>query len=217
MLKRYRSAAVGLCALLVTSAIAWGAGNWSTLPIIEGASYCASTVSGTGNLGGATGQGQGTLGSICAQTVPAGPTAVTGFEVIPADLYRPDISPPSAGLGVQPQTALISMASLNALPIVVLGAATSTLNTIVATAQTGGYLFNAASTISSITITLPPAPVDGQQFAVSADQTVTTLTLTTSTAATIKQNPTVITVSTTAAYGYRLMYNAALTAWIRLQ
>lgn len=65
--------AVGLTAGLCTAAYADG--MFSTLPIIGSASFCASTVTGAGGL----------LGSICAQTVPAGPPALTGLELIPAD------------------------------------------------------------------------------------------------------------------------------------
>ena len=110
------------------------------------------------------------------------------------------------------------MASLNALPLTVTTALTSSLNTLNATNLTGGYVFHAASTISSVTVNLPPAPIDGQQFALSADQTVTTLIVTPTTVTqTVKQAPTVITASTTVAYGYRFMYNAALNSWLRLQ
>jgi hypothetical protein len=102
MLKRYRSAAIGLGALVLTgSSLALAAGIWSTLPIIGGGSFCASTVTGTGALGGITGQGQGTIGSICGQTIPAGPSA-TGLESIPADTGF-------AG-GASPQTGVLPSA-----------------------------------------------------------------------------------------------------------
>jgi hypothetical protein len=217
-MKRFRSAAVAAVALLVTSTILYATGSYSTLPIVEGSSYCASMVSGTGNLSGVTGQGQGTLGSVCAQTVPAGPTAVTGNEVIPADLYRPDISPPAVGLGPQPATALLSMASLNALPITVSSVPTATLSTLSATNTTGGYIFhNASGAITAVTVNLPPLPIDGQQFAISADQVITTLVVTPTTAGqTVTKAPTVLTPSTTGTYGYRFMYNAAGTNWYRL-
>ncbi len=65
---------------------AWSAGLWSTLPIVGSASFCAGTVTGFSTFGGTTGQGQGTGGPICSQTVPAGPTALTGQELVPADL-----------------------------------------------------------------------------------------------------------------------------------
>lgn len=94
-----------LAALVVAPITAIGAGNWSTLPVIGGTSYCASTVTGTGGLSGVTGTGQGTLGSICAQTEPAGPPALTGSELIPADIG-------GASNGGPQQTAVIPSALL---------------------------------------------------------------------------------------------------------
>lgn len=71
--------------LAAASTIAIGAGNYSTYPIVGQNSFCVSSVTGAGApFSGATGQGQGTTGSICAQTVPAGP-AQTGEELVPAD------------------------------------------------------------------------------------------------------------------------------------
>src|SRR5260221_888685 len=65
MLKRSRSAAIGLCVLLAAGGIAWAAGNYSTYPVVGGSSFCISTVSGAGGFNaqghvrgaGATGQG----------------------------------------------------------------------------------------------------------------------------------------------------------------
>src|SRR6266567_7975291 len=102
---RYRGAAIGLCALLVTSGLALAAGLYSTLPIVGSASFCGSTVSGTGNLGGLTGQGQGTLGSLCGQTIPAGPPFLTGAEIVPADTEL-------AG-GASPQTVAVPISLLS--------------------------------------------------------------------------------------------------------
>ena len=217
MLKRLKGAAVGCAALAITSTAIYAAGSFSTLPIIGGSSYCASTVTGTGSTGGITGQGQGSTGSICAQTVPAGPSIVTGNEVIPADLNNPSNLTASAG-GTVPTTALMSLASLNALPITVSSVPTSTLTTLTASATTGGYLLhNASGNITAVTINLPVAPIDGQQFAINADQVVTTLLVTSTVAGvTITKAPTVITPSTTGTYGYRFMYNAAGTNWYRL-
>lgn len=83
--------AVGLTALFASGAFA--AGIYSTYPIVGQNSFCVSTVSGAGgfnaagNAGGAgqTGQGQANSGSLCAQTVPAGPPALTDEELIAAD------------------------------------------------------------------------------------------------------------------------------------
>lgn len=85
--------AVGLIAALGIP-LSYAAGMWSTLPVVGGNSFCASTVTGTGSLGGITGQGQGSTGSICGQTVPAGPPAITGTEIFPADTQLSGGAPP---------------------------------------------------------------------------------------------------------------------------
>jgi len=112
MLKRYRSAAVGLGALLITGSIAWAAGLYSTLPIVGSAAFCGSTGSGaggfnaagTGGGSGATGQGQASSGSICAQTIPAGPPFLTGQELVAADTQ--------IGANGNPQTVRIPITAL---------------------------------------------------------------------------------------------------------
>ncbi len=83
-LSRKGMLAAGILAVISTAVIA--AGNWSTLPIVGQPSFCVSTVTGAGApFSGITGQGQGTTGAICAQTVPAGPPSLTGNELVPAD------------------------------------------------------------------------------------------------------------------------------------
>lgn len=202
--------AVGVLAASTTAALA--AGNYSTYPIIEGPSFCASTVGVNGQAGN-TGQGggaAGTNGAYCAQTVPAGPPAVTGNELVPLDTGLPN--------GASPQSATITMASLNALPITVTnGTTVSSQVFVTAVNTTGGYIINSGGTISAVKVNLPPAPVDGQQFAFSADQIITTLLFTSPTAGvTISNAATALTPSNTAAYGYKFMYNAAATNWYRL-
>jgi hypothetical protein len=93
MSNKYRGLAIGLAALVASVGAAIGAGNWETLPIVGQPATCVSTVSGAGGFnpqgnvggGGATGQGQASSGSLCAQTLPAGPPVLTGSEIIPAD------------------------------------------------------------------------------------------------------------------------------------
>ncbi len=80
-----RLAVAALVAAVGISTTAYAAGIFSTMPQVGNPSFCGSTVTGTGSLGGVTGQGQGTTGSICGQTIPAGPPALTGNELIPAD------------------------------------------------------------------------------------------------------------------------------------
>src|SRR5581483_10986842 len=113
MLKRYRSAAAGLCALFAATGIAWAAGNWSTLPVVGSAAFCISTVSGAGGFnaagnaggGGATGQGQSSSGSLCAQNVPAGPSFLTGNERVPADT--------EIGANGNPQTVTVPVTAMS--------------------------------------------------------------------------------------------------------
>jgi hypothetical protein len=96
--------AFGLTALLASGA-AWGAGNWSTLPVVGQPSFCGSTVSGVqlpsnqGPFGVSPGSTQGSGQGICGQTIPAGPPAVTGVETVVADTGLPG--------GAQPATVTI--------------------------------------------------------------------------------------------------------------
>lgn len=84
---RLRSAAVGLLALAVASTAVYAAGLFPGFPIVGGASYCSS-YSGTGGAG-----------QVCNVMVPAGPVAITGNELIPADT--------GLASGQQPQTVVI--------------------------------------------------------------------------------------------------------------
>ena len=108
MSMKLRAGLLAACVLMIGCGGVIAAGSWSTLPIVGSASFCASTVSGVGGgtanglggLGGITGQGQGLgAGSICGQTVPAGPTGLTGEELIPADT--------GLGGGASPQSVTI--------------------------------------------------------------------------------------------------------------
>lgn len=218
MLKRYRSAAIAVSALALTSGALYAAGNYSTYPIVGGASFCVSTVGVNGQAGN-TGQGGGAAGSsgaYCAQTVPAGPPALTGNELIPADTGLAN--------GAPPQSVVVPMAALNALPIQVITVTTNP-QTVAVNALSGGAFLHLGSgagvgtVMTAVTVDLPSAPIDGQQFAVSADAVVTTLTMTALNLpanVTISNNPTVVTPSTTVAYGYTFRYSAALNAWTRL-
>ena len=74
-LKHLGLAAAGLLSI---TTIAYAAGMFPDYPVVGSASYCAGTSStATGTIIGAiTG---------CPNTVPAGPTVLTGAEQIPAD------------------------------------------------------------------------------------------------------------------------------------
>lgn len=86
-MKRFRVIAAAGVAVAAFATVVHAAGIWSTLPVEGQNSFCGSYVTGTGSLGGITGQGQGTIGQICGQTIPAGP-AQTGYELIPADTQQ---------------------------------------------------------------------------------------------------------------------------------
>lgn len=88
---RLRSLAVGLCALAVASIAALAAGQFPGYPIVGGGSYC-------------NGYATGTSGQVCVSTVPAGPVAITGTELVPADT--------GLASGQQPQTVVIPTSML---------------------------------------------------------------------------------------------------------
>ena len=88
--------ALAFIAVAIAVGAAVGAGYFPNFPLVTGAAYCASFVTG------ATGQ-------ICGQTVPAGPAALTGGELIPADIS------PSVG-GGPPASVLLQMPTIGAGP-----------------------------------------------------------------------------------------------------
>jgi hypothetical protein len=203
-LKPLGLAAAGLLAITVTTAYA--AGLWPDFPVVGGATYCAGTSnSATGSIIG--------LVTGCPNQVPAGPSIVTGNEQIPADTRL-------GSAGAAPQTVLIPMASLNALPIQVYYSAPGVTPAISATNTSGGVFFYAATTITKANVTLPQGPIDGQQYALNANQPINQLNISGG-AVSLANNaaPVSLTNSTTAATisGFRWLYNASAAAWFRLQ
>lgn len=180
---------------------AYASGIFDTYPVLGSAAVCSSTSTGVS-------------GQVCTTTTPAGPTAITGAETIPADTNLTQ--------GRNPQTIQIPMAALNALPIAyttTLTPATAT-NTITAVSSDGGVVIIGSAALSPTTITLPPSPLDGQQYRISSTQTIATLTVSGATGATVNTAPTAITPSATASYGYTLRYRATTATtgvWYRLQ
>ena len=104
-------AAVSLLAMPLATSPTYAAGSVENLPVIGGSSYCASTVSGVtlptgqGPYGVSPGSTQGTGQGICGQTVPAGPAALSGEELIKVDVNN-------GNGGAPQQTALIASSSL---------------------------------------------------------------------------------------------------------
>lgn len=169
-------------------------GLWSNFPIVGGAAYCSSTTN-----------------SVCTNTVPAGPTVITGNETIPANT--------NLSQGRNPQNVLLKPANLNALPITWVTVTSSSPTAISASNIQGGVFYVATGTITSANVTLPLGAIDGQQFVLSANRTITTLTISAPAGDTLgtSAGPTVLTASTTGSYGYRWVYRLSTKFWHRLQ
>jgi hypothetical protein len=194
-----------LAALVCGGAGAIAAGSFSTLPQIGGASYCATTLTGAGGLSGITGAGQSTVGSICAQTVPAGPTTFAGTEYFPVDIYALGAATQVGG----PQTAVVSLGQLGQGPMVDL--------TTVAVSQTiaanSPWLFLDGAQGSAFTVTMPAVAIEGAiQHIVCEAATVGALTVAANAGQTVKLSPGVACV---AGVTYNWRYQASNSTWYR--
>lgn len=183
---------------------AYAAGYFQNWPIVGSASYCG----GTSNSAAGT-----IIGTItgCPNTVPAGPTALTGSEKFPADT--------GLASGINPQTVLVTPAALNALPY---SYVTVTLppSGFSATNVMQGVIFESAATITSANVSLPPSPIDNQTFAVCSNRTITTLGVLTGAGTqsfATNTTPTALTASTTAPECYRFVFQLSGLKWYRLQ
>lgn len=211
-MKLTRLAGLLAVALTVGSVAAYAAGNYSTYPIVGGASFCVSTVGVNGQAGN-TGQGGGTAGTngaYCPQTVPAGPPALTGTELIPLDTGL-------AG-GAPPQSAVLPVTDLHAgyYQIVTTG------TTVTVAPNVQNLILNLAAT--TMAVTLPAAPYDNEVVTISnASTIVSTFSVTTNTGQTAVQGaaPTSLAAqaantAATAQSEVAYLYNASGQKWFRL-
>jgi hypothetical protein len=217
-LRRTAFAAAILAA--IAAPVAYGAGMFSTLPGIGGASYCASTVTGVtlpaaqGPFGVSPGSTQGTGVGICGQTVPAGPAVFAGTEVVPFDVQAPGTSATAGGA----QTALVNVNQLGQGPVVdnnVAGATQTIPN------GTQWFVLD-TNTPATVTVTLPAVAVEGQEVHVVCGIAIaTTLTISPNTSQTIKAGPAAGACAAGAVFGFRFVAaaNGALVAntWLRIQ
>jgi hypothetical protein len=186
-----------LIASVVAVRLAMATGLFPGLPLFGWPSYCAGT-----NI----------TGTQCAATVPAGPTAFTGSEVVPTDVYGPNSASTTGGAGLYPQTMFTSILALGNGPVVVnttAGAQTIPNNTSV-------WMENVGNT--STTITLPSTPVGGQIVRVDLATAQTTSILFAANAGqsclpACPQTKNTVTAGT----GYAWVYNAANTTWYSIQ
>lgn len=192
MFKKLSLAAV---ALVACAGIGLAAGNFANWPIVGSASYCAGTENTPGT---------------CSLTVPAGPTAITGNELIPMDT--------NLAQGMQPQTVLSKPASLGIGPYVYEAPLTGVSITMAAT--TRSLIIEPAGTIATHTVVLPAstALVDGQAFGLCATQIITALTITPGAGTTVSntQTATIVPLGTGAAACPEWIYRQANTTWYRI-
>lgn len=203
--------AVGV--LAASTAAVFAAGNYSTYPIVGGASFCASVVGSSNAQAGNTGQGAGAPGSngtYCAQTVPAGPPALTGAEVIPLDTGLAN--------GASPQSAVMPITNLHAGYYAVV----TTGTTFTVPANVSNVVLNLAAT--TMAVTMPAAPYDNEVVTISnASSVVSTFSTVANTGQTFVQGaaPTNLAAqaantTATAQSEVAYLYKASTAVWYRV-
>lgn len=173
-----------------------GVGLWNNWPIVGQSSYCATTTN-----------------SVCTSTVPAGPSALTGAETIPAN---------RGTSATAPTNVLIPVGSLGGNPITVQSITTGAVGATAISASNldGGVIYSAAVTITSAAITLPLNPIQGQTYKVSSNRNITTLSVSAASGDSMAANsaPTVLSTNIVGGpQGYVFYYNKSNTTWYRLQ
>lgn len=190
----FKKLGLSIAALIACVGLAIAGGSFNYWPIVGGAAYNCSTVNG-----------------VATCTVPAGPSIVTGLELIPADTQ--------AAQGVPPQTVLLPITALNAGPYQY--AAPLTGASLTLTAQQRRLIVEPAGTIAALTVVFPAATAlsDNQSMGLCSTQIVTTLTITNGAGTTVLNAPTAMTVplATGAASCVEWVYRQANTSWYRVQ
>lgn len=212
--------AVGV--LAASTAAVFAAGNYSTYPVVGGASFCASTVGVNGQAGN-TGQGggaAGTNGAYCAQTVPAGPPVLTGTEIIPMDTGLAN--------GAPPQTVVIPSTLLaNGYGGTTVATTTGTTAAVAVAAGISNYVYAGAGTATYTTFALPAAPIQNQKFCLSnagsGVLTLSAVTVGTSGESIVGTTPTSLPVATAVGTAGTVtlssncwLYNVATLSWYRV-
>jgi hypothetical protein len=182
------------CLAFATAAI--GAGVFTGYPIVGGLATCANF---------ATNPTTGAVLTTCnGPAIPAGPTQMSGNELIPADTALTQGTNPAT---VRIPSVLVASGSLaRSTPL--------TSYSVVIPNGASNYLITPAGTIAALTVTMPSAPYQEQTLSISSSQTIITLTLNGAAGQTISNAPTAITISTTGTYGYKFVYLG--TVWYRL-
>lgn len=148
----------------------------------------------------------------CSQFRPAGPTALTGAETVPADT--------NAASGAQPQTIRIPILALNAGPYQYNAPLTGASVTVLSTSRR--LVLEPAGTIAALTLAFPAATAlqDNQTFGLCSRQVITALTVTNGTGTTVLDPPTAMSATSAAPNAtncYEWVYRVANTSWYRVQ
>ncbi|HKW76211.1 MAG TPA: hypothetical protein VJN64_11855, partial [Terriglobales bacterium] len=154
---------LGLAAVLAGSftVATYASGLFPGFPILSTGSFCASTNSQSTST---TVPGTLPSNSNCTNTVPAGPTSMTGNELVPADTQIAN--------GGGQETIRIPTAALG-------GGSIQVVTTNASVVMTAGqrYLISNQGVATIASVTLPPNPVDNQTASiVNAGSGVLTLT-----------------------------------------
>lgn len=152
----------GLVAVAISSVAVYAAGIFAGYPIVGYPAYCLSFL-----MNPVTGLPTTTCNGPQA---PAGPTIITGNELIPADTQLSQ--------GRTPQTVLITPASFGAGPYQY--AAPLTGASLTMTNLQRRLVLEPAGTIAALTVVFPTAAslIDGQLISLCSTQIVTALTIT---------------------------------------
>lgn len=189
----FKKLGLSLFAIVSVVGLAIAGGQFQGLPIINGASYCNTTVNG-----------------VCQQTIPAGP-AMTGLELVPADTQAPQ--------GIFPQTAYVPLLAMNAGPYQYNAPLTGASITLLNTSRR--LMLEPAGTIAALTVVFPAAStlIDNQTMGICSRQVVTALTITNGAGATVLDPPTALTAppTTGGASCVEWVYRQTNTSWYRVQ
>lgn len=147
---------LGLAAVVATSVlipIAYASGIFQGYPIVGSASFCEST-----NSQSTSPTVPGTIPSgNCTTTVPAGPTTLTGSEVIPMDTGVPN--------GAGAATVLLPSQSLgNGFGGTTVATTTGTTAAVVVADGISTYIYAGAGAATYTSFKLPPNPIQNQRL-----------------------------------------------------
>src|ERR1039458_7873194 len=183
---RFKKTILSTAAVISTVSLAYAAGNFSTLPQVARPSFCAS-------------QTTFFAGQSCAQTIPAGPTALTGSELVPADTQITG--------GAPPQTVAIPMPLFDAGVYNYVSGQTTPLSGLLAIPNNiNTYILDPTTTVAALSLTMPTTPLNGQKVHITSSHTITALTVSGAANQTVLSGPTALTVSTTGAFGYTFIW-----------